>query len=62
MKFSPPLRSLRLPEKILIAGIIIGLFLLLICQILHIDEPMGFYMNAAERLEGQAINFYDEFP
>ena len=46
----------------MIAGAVMGVFLLLLGQFLVVNEPTRFYMNAAEKLEGQVINFYDEFP
>jgi len=49
-------------EKVLIAGVILGLVLLIACQALLTIDPVRFYLNVAEKLEGKMVNFYEEFP
>ena len=49
-------------EGVLILTVVVGLFAIIGSQALHSFNPVDFYAGIAEKLEGEPVNFYDEFP
>ncbi|HBT20501.1 MAG TPA: hypothetical protein DEA47_03930 [Peptococcaceae bacterium] len=49
-------------ERFLIACTVLSFALLILGQFMMIINPVDFYMNFAEKIEGKTVNFYEEFP